>query len=68
MNHAPSTRATTATGEVPRFDPVMPTDLPEAAPADLPEYPRVGATTGIMPVILDAADPDKFADSPNAGI
>lgn len=69
MNLGPTTRATTATGEAPRLDPVlplMPASLPEMGPPDLPELPSAGASTGRTPAVLDAGDPDKFAEPPSA--
>lgn len=63
MSRPPVTRATTATGETPRVDPLMPDHLPEMQPDHLPEFSSAGATTGVMPALKETPDPDKLADS-----
>ncbi|MCK6580270.1 MAG: hypothetical protein L6Q98_19430 [Anaerolineae bacterium] len=65
MNRAPITRAATATGETPRVEVPAPQPLPlevSDPPTEMPARRRPGATTGIMPVVIDIADPAKFAD------
>ncbi len=64
MNRAPTTKAKTRTGELPRVEPPLSIAEPitPQPPHDLPEMDTPGATTGITPVVVETADPDKFAD------
>jgi hypothetical protein len=59
--NAPRTNAKTSTGEIPRVDPLLAVEPPDF-PRDLPEQRSPGSTTGIMPVVREARDPDKYAD------
>ncbi|MBK8027341.1 MAG: hypothetical protein IPK19_39595 [Chloroflexi bacterium] len=68
MAHSPHTRssavrsAATETGELPRVEIPAPSSLSLDPPPEQPRSRAPRAVTGLLPAVVDTADPAKFAE------